>query len=135
MDDTDKLIIFTFSGATMLIGCLVITFACIFTPRIREEDTPDNSNGTEDITRVARVVTHELGNDNADLNDNQIDVNQDNEKIDNIIQNFRESLTPAIEESNLDDRNNIMLTFTPQHLIAGPGGEIYDPHQVSETDF
>ena len=40
-----------------------------------------------------------------------------------------------IEETNLDDRNNIMLTFTPQHLIAGPGGEIYDPHQVSETDF
>lgn len=135
MDHTDKLIIFTFSGATMLLGCLVITFACIFTPRIREEETPDNSNGTEDITRVARVVTHELGNDNAVLNDNQTDVNQDNEKIDNIIQNFRESLSPEIEDSNLDDRNNIMLTFTPQYLITGPDGEIYNPHEVSETDF
>ena len=138
MDETDKLIIFIFSGATILIGCVVITCACVFTLSIKEKQEPETSNNnhdTEDITRVTSVVTNQNENNNMVKHDTQINHNYINENIDNIIQNFRDSLTPDIEVSQFADRNNIMLTFRPHNLIRGPNGEIYDPYQESETDF
>ena len=104
MDETDKLIIFVFSGATILIGCLVITCACIFTPNIKEKQDPETQNNnheTADITRVSMVVTQELinatKNNNIDLGKTENEQDTSNEKIDNIIQNFRESLTNDTE--------------------------------------
>ena len=50
MDETDKLIIFVFSGATILIGCLVITCACIFTPNIEEKQDPETQNNNHETS-------------------------------------------------------------------------------------
>ena len=149
MDETDKIIIFTFSGATMLIGCLVITLACIFTPRQKKETTLDITQVTtvqNNISENANDITNITNNINTKENAPTMEqdrANQNIEDIDKIIQNFRESLSPDLdregdedeEDEDENDRNNIMLTFTPHVLLRGPDGEIYNPHQVSETDF
>ena len=119
MDETSKIIIFTFSGFTMLFGFLVIAFACIFTPKIRNDSTPDITN----------VVNNQNEQNNIDETNDNID------NIDNIIQNYRESLSPDIEEQNDESRNNIMISFTPHIFIRGNDGELYNPREESETDF
>ena len=117
MDETDKIIIFTFSGATMLIGCLVITLVCIFTPRQKKETTPDITQVTtvlNNISENANNITNIKNNINTKENTpamEQDSVNQNIEDIDKIIQNFRESLTQIWTEKEMRMRKMMMKTI------------------------
>ena len=124
MNETSKIIIFTFSGITMLLGFLVIIFSCVLCPR--EEYNVTNE----------KVVNNPDDNNNLPNLDNLSQLNnQKNDNVNRIIENLRESMTPELDE--IDEENNIMVSFTPHYLIQYQDRQICNnnQYQESETEF